>query len=322
VASVLLSPAAGSVLVKQKLVITVILLFGLIGSARSAQKSVPDPSIRVDLDVVLVPVTVTDSQNRPVEGLHAENFRIWEEKVEQKIQYFSSEDTPVSVGLVFDTSGSMSTTLDTARSAASTFLKTGNPEDEYFLIEFNDRPRIAQNFTTNVDRLQSDLIFDGAHGFTAFLDAVYLAIEHVRLGNYPRKALLMITDGEDNHSRYTLDDIKELLKESDVQLYAIDTSFSHYSKTRNAGRELLQELADLTGGRAAFPNSIGELGEICSQISLELKSQYVLGYLPSNTTTDGKWRKLRVKVNPPTGMSHVNVRAKPGYYATPLGHLD
>ena len=300
---------------KQKVLIAVILLFGLIGYAQSTQKSVPHQSIKVALDVVLVPVTVADSQNRPVEGLHVENFHIWEDKVEEKIQYFSSEDTPVSLGLVFDTSGSMSTTLNAARSAATTFLKTGNPEDEYFLVEFNNRPRIAQNFTTDVGGLQRDLVSREAQGYTAFLDAVYLALVNVRLGNYPRKALLMITDGEDNHSRYTLDDVKEMLKESDVQLYAIGPIYAPYLKPRGAGRALLEELAEVTGGRAVFPNSVDELEEICAQISLELKSQYVLGFVPSNTTADGKWRKLRVRVNPLTGMSHLNVRARAGYYA-------
>jgi len=300
---------------KQKLAIAAIFLFAVIGYAQSIQRRASHPSIKVALDVVLVPVTVTDNQNRPVEGLHAENFQIWDDKVEQKIQYFSSEDTPVSLGLVFDTSGSMSSTLNAARSAASTFLKTGNPEDEYFLVEFNDRPQIAQNFTTDVGRLQRDLISREAQGYTAFLDAVYLALQNVRLGSYPRKALLMITDGEDNHSRYTLDDIKEMLKESDVQLYAIGPIYAPYLKPRGAGRALLEELAEVTGGRAVFPNSVDELEEICAQISLELKSQYVLGFVPSNTTADGKWRKLRVKVNPLTGMSHLNVRARAGYYA-------
>jgi len=301
---------------KQKLAIAAIFLFAVIGYAQSIQRRASHPSIKVALDVVLVPVTVTDNQNRPVEGLHAENFQIWDDKVEQKIQYFSSEDTPVSLGLVFDTSGSMSSTLNAARSAASTFLKTGNPEDEYFLVEFNDRPQIAQNFTTDVGRLQRDLISREAQGYTAFLDAVYLALQNVRLGSYPRKALLMITDGEDNHSRYTLDDVKEMLKESDVQLYAIGPVYAPNVKRRVPGRVLLEELAEVTGGRAVFPNSIGDLEGICAQISLELKSQYVLGYVPSNTTADGKWRKLRVKVSPPAGMLHFQVRARAGYYAT------
>ena len=299
-----------------KLMIAVTLLLCAIGYAQSTQRSVPHQSIKVALDVVLVPVTVTDSQNRPIEGLRAENFHVWEDKIEQKVRYFSSEDTPVSVGLVFDTSGSMSYKFDAARSAARHFLKTGNPDDEYFLLEFNDRPRIAQNFTTDVGRLQRDLDSGGAKGWTAFLDAVYLALENVRLGNHPRKALLMITDGLDNHSRYTLDDVKEMLKESDVQLYAIGIGYAPYLNPRGGGRVLLQELAESTGGRAVFPSSINELEEICAQISLELKSQYVLGYVPSNTTADGKWRKLRVKVNPPNGMPHLNVRARAGYYAT------
>jgi Ca-activated chloride channel family protein len=301
---------------KQQLVISVLFLFGIIGYANSALSRRSQSSLKVSLDVVLVPVTVTDSHNRPVEGLHAENFQIWEDKIEQRVQYLSAEDTPLSIGLVFDVSGSMRNLLGLARSAASTFLKTGNPEDEYFLVEFSDRPHIAQRFTRDPNRLANDLIFHGAEGFTAFFDALYLALENVRLGNHPRKALLMITDGGDNHSRYTLDDIKGMLKESDAQLYGIGVGFRPYPKRRETGRELLQELAELTGGRAVFPSSNDELDQICAEISLELKSQYVLGYVPLNTATDGKWRKLRVKVNPPAGMTQLAVRAKTGYYAT------
>ena len=155
-----------------------------------------------------------------------------EDKIEQKVRYFSAEDTPLSIGLVFDVSGSMRNVLGVARSAATTFLKTGNPEDEYFLVEFSDRPHMAQRFTKDPNRLTNDLIFHGAEGFTAFFDALYLALENVRLGTHPRKALLMITDGGDNHSRYTLDDIKGMLKESDAQLYAIGVGFQPYPKRR------------------------------------------------------------------------------------------
>lgn len=304
---------------KQQLAIGILFLFGIIGYAKSAQTPRPQSSLKVSLDVVLVPVNVTDSHNRPVEGLHAENFQIWEDKIEQKIEYVSADDTPLSVGLVFDVSGSMRNVLNVARSAASTFLKTGNSEDDYFLVEFSDRPHIAQQFTRDANRLTNDLIFHGAEGFTAFFDALYLALENVRFGDHPRKALLMITDGGDNHSRYTLDDIKGMLKESDAQLYAIGVGLQPYPKRREPGRELLQELAELTGGRAVFPSSSEELGEICAEISLELKSQYVLGYVPLNTATDGKWRKLRVKVNPPVGMTRLEVRTKTGYYATKMG---
>jgi Ca-activated chloride channel family protein len=305
--------------VQVKQVLSAILLSSLILYGENTEKPRPDTSIKVALDVVLVPVTVTDNHNRPVEGLRAGDFQIWEDKIEQKVRYLSSEDTPVSVGLVFDMSASMRKTIDAARSAATTFLKTGNPEDEYFLVEFSDSPRVAQTFTTDVTRLQDDLAFHDAEGFTAVLDAVYLALENVRIGIHPRKALLMITDGEDNHSRYTIDDVKETLKESSVQLYALDMGRAPYSRTRNPGHALLRELAELTGGRVFSPNSTDELDEICAQISLELKSQYVLGYIPANMTADGKWRKLRVKVNPPAGISHVNVHTRAGYYASQSG---
>lgn len=175
---------------------------------------------------------------------------------------------------------------------------------------------MAQNFTTDVRKLQQDIISHAAQGYTAFLDAIYLALNTVKRGNYPRKALLMITDGEDNHSRYSLHDVKEMLKESNVQLYAIDPVYAPNPKSRGAGRQLLEEFAEMTGGRVVFPESLNDLDRVCEQISLELKSQYVLGYIPSNTAPDGKWRKLRVKVTPPKGMSRLNVRSRTGYYAT------
>jgi Ca-activated chloride channel homolog len=316
-ASALLNPVLEQLQMKPVLGIAAILLICLIGYSQGIQNLPYQKPIKVSLDVVLVPVTVTDDKNRPVEGLQAESFQIWEDKVQQKIEYFSSEDTPVSVGLVFDSSGSMRQTLNTARNAATTFLKTGNPSDEYFMVEFSDAPRMTRNFSNDINALQNHLAFSEAHGYTAFLDAVYLALQNVRLGSHPRRALLMITDGEDNHSRYTLDDIKDALKESDVQLYAVGTGFGHSFKRRDVGRELLVQLAELTGGRAVFPNSVEELEEACAQISLELKNQYVLGYVPSNTAADGRWHRLRVRVTPPGGVPHLNVRARSGYFATP-----
>lgn len=297
---------------KQKLVVAVVLMGGCIGYAQTLR---PTQTLKVALDLVLVPVTVTDSQNRPVTGLRAEDFHVWEDKVEQQLEYVSSDDTPVSLGLVFDTSGSMGAAFAAARSAATTFLKTGNPDDEYFLVEFNEKPKIAQAFTPDVRRLQQEIISGGAQGSTAFLDAVYLALETVKRGTHPRKALLMITDGEDNHSRYSFHDVKEMLKESDVQLYAIDPVSAPNPRSRGLGRQLLQELAESTGGRVVFPESLDDLDQICRQISLELKSQYVLAYVPSNKTPDGKWRKLRVKVASPGSTARLNVRSRTGYYA-------
>jgi len=300
--------------VKKNLVVGAILVSAMIAYARTAEKSRLDTSIKVGLDVVLVPVTVTDDHYRPVEGLHAGNFQIWEDKLEQHIEYFSSEDTPVSIGLLLDISGSMRDAFDASRSAAVKFLRTSNAEDEYFLVEFSDSPKIAQNFTTDLNQLERIVALSGVQGYTAFLDAVYLGLENVRFGVQPRKALLMITDGEDNHSRYTLNDVKEVLKESGVQLYAVDTGY-HAAKGHNPGRSLLDELTEFTGGRVLSLKSTDDLDEVCAQISRELKKQYVLGYVPSNKSADGKWRKLRVKVNPPIGASRMSVRAKAGYYA-------
>jgi Ca-activated chloride channel family protein len=258
--------------------------------------------LKVDIDLVLVSATVTDSDNQLVTDLKPENFRIWEDKVEQSIRYFSTEEAPLSLGIIFDVSNSMEKKIDLAREAAATFLQTGSVEDEYFLVEFNSRARVAEDFTTDISRLRDRLTFTPAEGTTAMYDAVYLGLNKVKSGQNPRKALLLITDGEDNHSRYSRRDIRELAKESDVQIYIIDL-----------GRVMIDELAEITGGRS-FRGSVRDLEDICQKISLELRSQYVLGYASSNSSKDGKWRKIDVKMTPPTGLSRLHVRTRSGYY--------
>src|SRR5215510_75769 len=282
----------------------------------SADKA-PTQTLKVDVDLVLVNATVTDSLNRYVSGLESEHFQIWEDKIEQKIAYFSSEDVALSLGMIFDVSGSMKDKISTARDAAVTFLKTGNPEDEYFLVEFANRPEVASDFTTDISKLQSKIIFTPAKGMTAMYDAVYVGLEKLKTGTNPKKALLLITDGEDNRSRYTFQNVKDFVKEQDVQIYAIGITDEWHSQLSagRTGRAMLEELADLTGGRAFFPDSVYELEDICTKIAIELKNQYVIGYHSTNGAKDGKWRKLRVKVNPPKGIQHLNVRAKQGYYA-------
>jgi len=277
----------------------------------------PPQTLKIDVDLVLVNATVTDSLNRYVTSLEAGHFQIWEDKVEQKIEYFSAEDVPISIGVIFDVSGSMKDKIATARQAATTFLKTGNPEDEYFLVEFANRPEVASDFTTDVAKLQTKLIMTPAKGMTAMYDSVYLGLEKLKEGTNPKKALLLITDGEDNRSRYTFQNVKEFVKEQDVQIYGIgivDDLNSQLGAGRT-GRALIEELSDLTGGRAFFPDSVYELEDICTKIAVELKNQYVIGYHSTNQTKDGKWRKLRLKVNPPKGIPRLNVRAKQGYYA-------
>ncbi len=274
-------------------------------------------TLKIDVDLTLVTATVTDSLNRYVSGLEREHFQVWEDRVEQKVAYFSAEDVPISVGVIFDTSGSMKDKIATARDAANTFLKTGNPDDEYFIIEFASGPVVASDFTTDITRLQNKLIFTQAKGMTAMYDAVYLGLEKLKDGSNPKKALLLITDGEDNHSRYTFSNVKEYVKEQDVQLYAIGIVDSWGSQlgTGQTGRALIEDLAELTGGRAFFPDSVYELDDICTKIAVELKNQYVVGYHSTNEAKDGKWRKLRMQVNPPKGIQRLNIRHKSGYYA-------
>lgn len=259
--------------------------------------------LKVDVDLVMVNVTVTDPQNRFITDLKPENFQLFEDKVEQKILYISNEIAPLSLGIVFDISHSMERKLDLARDAAMRFLQTGTTEDEYFLVEFSNRAKLAEDFTTDPSRLQARLSLRPAEGATALYDGVYLGLSRAKRGQNPRKALLLITDGEDNHSRYSLRDLREFVRESDVQIFVIDL-----------GRALVGDLAEMTGGHS-YHGSVEDLTDICERIALELKSQYVLGYESTNTNKDGKFRKIRVRTISPPGMPRLNVRTRDGYYA-------
>ena len=260
-------------------------------------------SLKIDVDLVMVNATVTDSENRLVTDLKPENFQVFEDKVEQSIRYFSTEVAPLSLGIVFDVSHSMGKKIDFAREAAATFLEAGTPDDEYFLVEFNNRAKITEDFTTDISRLRDQLAIVPPAGTTALYDAVYLGLSKVKKGRNPKKALLLITDGEDNHSRYSRGDIREFARESDVQIFSIDL-----------GRALISDLSEITGGHS-FRGRVDDLQDICDKIAQELKSQYLIGYASSNTSMDGKYRKVRLKVNSPVGMAKFNVRSKDGYYA-------
>jgi Ca-activated chloride channel family protein len=260
-------------------------------------------SLKVDVDLVMVSVAVTDNNNKFVTDLKADNFQIFEDKVEQKIQYFSSELAPASLGIIFDISHSMEKKLDFAREAVAKFLETGTPEDEYFLVEFSNRANIAEGFTSDIKRLRDRLAFRPAQGATALYDGIYLGLAELKRGQNPKKALLLITDGEDNHSRYSRGDIREFIREADAQIYVIDL-----------GRALLGDIAEMTGGHS-YHGGVMDLSDICEKIALELKSQYVIGYESTNTSKDGKYRKLRLRVTPPAGMGKLGVRTRDGYYA-------
>jgi len=272
-------------------------------------------TVRVDVDLVLISATVTDSENRYVTGLQREHFQVWEDKVEQTIDYFVSEDLPLSAGIVFDVSGSMASSMPVAREAVATFLRMGNPQDEYFLVEFSDTPRLASDFTSDIADLQHKIAFSTATGRTALYDALYLAMDRVSRGVNPRKALIVITDGQDNRSRYSYSNLKEFAKEKDIQIYAIGiTDWSYSSRVRATA--VLGDLARTTGGRAFFPDSNRELESICQKIGLELKNQYLLGYRSTNTAKDGLWRKVKVKTVDSKDIPRLTVRAKTGYYAS------
>ena len=260
-------------------------------------------TLRVSVDVVLVNVTVTDSRNETVTGLGQEDFELFEDKVQQEIRYFSNEDAPVSLGVIFDASGSMDEKAAFARDAAISFLKTSTREDEFFLVQFSDYAWLTQDFTTNVSRVENRLASLRTQGSTALYDALYLGLTKVSAGLHSRKALLLITDGVDNHSRYSRGDIRRFLREADVQVYSIDL-----------GRALIGEFSDITGGHS-YRTSINGLWETSRKIAAEMKNQYVLGYVSSNATKDGTWRKIRVKVDPAARKGRLSVRAKDGYYA-------
>jgi Ca-activated chloride channel family protein len=272
--------------------------------------------IKVDVNLVLVPVTITDPMNRLVTGLDKENFSIFEGKEVQDIRHFSSEDAPVSLGVIFDMSGSMSSKIERAREAVIEFFKTANPQDEFFMITFSDKPEQIADFTTSVDDIQGKLVYTVPKGRTALLDAIYLGVSKMRQAKYQKRALLIISDGGDNHSRYTEGEIKSVVKEADVLIYAIGV-YDHYFPTteERLGPQLLSDVTQLTGGRAFTIDNPNDLADVATKIGIELRNQYVIGYRPKNPLHDGKWRKIKVKLMPPKGLPPLKVFAKTGYYA-------
>jgi Ca-activated chloride channel family protein len=272
--------------------------------------------IKVDVNLVLVPVSIVDPADRQVTGLDRENFEVFEGKQRQQIQHFSREDAPVSLGAIFDMSGSMANKIDRAREAVVDFFKIANSEDEFFMIAFADRPEEVTDFTRSVEDVEGRMLYTVPKGRTALLDAIYLGLNKMRQAKYGRKALLIISDGGDNHSRYTQSEIKNLVKESDVQIYAIGI-YDHYFPTEEEllGPRLLSDITELTGGRAFSIDNPNDLVDVATKIGVELRNQYVLGYRPTNPVSDGKWHKLRVKLVPPKGLPPLRVYAKTGYYA-------
>jgi Ca-activated chloride channel family protein len=279
----------------------------------------PAQGLHMEVELALVNVTVTDPYNRLVAGLDPDNFRVFEDNVEQEVVAFSSEDMPISIGVIFDYSGSMTNKINKAREAAIEFFKTANPQDEFFLVSFNERAELSSAFTNSIEDLLSRMMLTAPKGRTALLDAIYLALSQMRGARNSKRALLILSDGGDNHSRYSESDIKRLVKEADTQLYAIGIfdplEYRKRTPEELNGPSLLGEITEMTGGRVFAVENLNELPDVATKIGMELRNQYVLGYRPSNKTHDARWRKIKIKMRAPKGLPPLNVYSKTGYYA-------
>jgi Uncharacterized protein containing a von Willebrand factor type A (vWA) domain len=286
-----------------------------------AQDGDDDKPIKVQTDLVTLTLTVTDQYGRYVSGLTKNAFTVLDNNQEQEITYFSDVDAPVSIGILFDVSGSMSgEKIARARKALERFINTSHPMDEYFLIAFNSRAQLLLDRTRDGEAVLNKLTLVQPKNNTALYDACYLGIERVTRGAHQKKALLIISDGQDNSSRYSFGEVRRLMKEADVTVYSVGIlgGGDVGSQLGMLGQSFLDELSGVTGGKSFYPQTNVEMDEIFERIALELRHQYSIGYTPKDFQPDGKWRKVKVKVKPPRGLPRLIVRSREGYYATPI----
>jgi Ca-activated chloride channel homolog len=287
-------------------------------SALRVPAEVPPASIRVDASLVMIPVHVTTVGGAPITDLSKDGFRLFEEGVEQKITYFAKDDAPISIGVLLDTSGSMENKIRRSAQALNTFFKTANPEDEFFLIEFNERPKLTVGFTNDLDDLYRRIAHARPFGRTSLLDAVHLASVQMKKARNSRKALLIVSDGGDNRSRFTPSQVKADVLESDMQLYAIGIFDNEVVRKRTPeeknGPGLLEELAEETGGKHYRVDHLNQLVSVTARISNDLRSEYLLGYSSTNAERDGKYRRVKVSADP-TGDAKLRTYYRRGYYA-------
>jgi Ca-activated chloride channel homolog len=287
-----------------------------VDDAKSAAKLARgDDKVKLATDVVNVVISVTDPYGRFVTGLGKDHFEVFDDRIKQQIAHFSDDDAPVSLGIIYDVSGSMKERLARSVRALRRFIETSHDDDDFFLIGFNDRAKLVQDFTTSGEQVMSHLMFVQPHGSTALYDAAYAAIEKVQQGRHTKKALLIISDGQDNNSRYTYKELRNRVKEADVQIYAIGITDPASDALAGFGRSVLEEVTRMTGGRSFFPNAYNEpeLVEICTRIALELRHQYSVGFYPTDVASETKWHKVQVKVNPPKGLGRLSLTYRDGY---------
>jgi len=306
------------------LILLTVLFASFTSSAQTPQVTPPpddhDKPISVKTDLVTLTLTVTDLYGRFVSGLSQDAFKVTDNNQEQEITFFSDVDVPISIGILFDVSGSMSgDKIQKARKALERFIATSHPSDEYFLIAFNSRAQLLLDRTRDGESVLQKLTLVEPKSNTALYDACYLGVEKVTSGTRQKKALLIISDGQDNASRYTFNEVRRLLKETDVTVYSVGIAGSGDagSVLGMQGQSFLEELSSITGGKLFLPQTDVELDEIFERIALELRHQYSIGFTPKDFTPDGKWHKVKVKVNPPRGLPRLTVRGREGYYATP-----
>jgi Ca-activated chloride channel family protein len=279
-----------------------------------------DTPVKIQTDLVTLTLTVTDIYGRYVSGLTKEAFTVFDDGGEQEITFFSDSDAPVSIGILFDVSGSMSgEKIAKARKALERFINTSHPNDEYFLIAFNSRAQLLLDRTRDGEAVLRKLTLVEPRKNTALYDAVYLGTERVTRGAHQKKAILIISDGQDNSSRYNFKEVRRLMKESDVTIYSVGIMGGGDSSSMLGmqGQAYLDELSGVTGGKSFYPQTDVEMDEIFERIALELRHQYSVGYTPKNFQPNGEWHKVKVKVKPPRGLPRLTVRNREGYYATP-----
>jgi len=278
------------------------------------------PTIRINTDLVIIPVMVTDRNDRAVTGLERDHFRLWEDKVEQTITHFSAEDVPVSIVFAFDVSGSMARKLGLARLAVDQFLDKANPEDEFALVSFDDQVHLVQPFTINHEEIQSRMLLLAAKGRTALLDAIVLSMDQIKHARHSRKVILIVSDGGDNSSRYSLKDVRTRAREADVQIYSIGIQDPMWIRNQVieqlTGAALLSDMASQTGGRLYEIEDANQLPDVTARIGIALRNQYVLGYVPSADKRDGKYHRVQVKVERPAGVAKLRATFRSGYTAS------
>jgi VWFA-related protein len=280
--------------------------------------------IRRDVDLVVLHATVEDEHGNFVPDLKQESFRVFEDNAEQKISLFKREDIPVTMGLVIDNSGSMREKRARVNAAALTFVQTSNPQDEVFVVNFNDEYYLDldKDFTNDQKELKEALERIDSRGGTAFFDAVIGSLDHLKKGSRDKKVLLVITDGEDNASRKDLAYTVQAAQQSNAMIYAVGLFADDDKRERRRATKALTALTEATGGKAFFPQNVGEVEAIAAQVAHEVRNQYTIAYYPTNIARDGTFRAVKVELIPPRGRGKMSVRTRPGYFARRASSAD